>query len=355
MNLNIWLPFPSALITFIFGFFVFKRYRERGGTHLLLWGIGLVMYGLGSISEAYNTAVGWNPLVFRVWYLFGAMLVAAWLGQGTVALLWKRWNRPLLILLTLGSLFGLYQVATAKLDRTMLADEVIAVSPTSELTSQQLTALAAAAIQTTALGRNGKVDERRLSPLASTILGYAQRNGVDVPTATEATVDGVNVQAIVDGKSVLFGRADWLASQGVDITTSGTSDELILAVDGQQAGTLDFKLGRELHGHAIISPGVRVLTPIFNIYGLLTLVGGAIYSAWIFLRKRIMPNRVIGNVLIAAGALMPAIGGILSRFGFGGYLYLGELLGAILMFIGFLQATSEAPERVTKPATEPVT
>lgn len=354
MNLNVWLPFPSALVTFLFSFFVFKRYRERGGAHLLLWGVGLVMYGLGSISEAYNTAIGWNPLVFRVWYLCGAMLVAAWLGQGTVALLWKRWSRPLLILLTLGSLFGLYRVATAKLDQTLLAEEVTAVSPTGDLAPQQLTALAAAAIQTTALGSDGKVDERRLSPLASTILAYAQRNGVDVPTATEATSDGANVKATVDGKTVLLGHADWLAGQGVDVTTSGTSDELILAVDGQQAGMLDFKLSRELHGHAITSAGVRVLTPIFNIYGLLTLVSGAIYSAWIFLRKRIMPNRVIGNVLIAAGALMPAIGGILSRFGLGGYLYLGELLGAILMFIGFLQATSKAPEPAARPVTEPV-
>ena len=44
--------------------------------------------------------------------------------------------------------------------------------------------------------------------------------------------------------------------------------------------------------------------PFFNIYGLLTLVGGAIYSAYLFWRKRVLPNRVIGNILIAAGALL---------------------------------------------------
>jgi len=99
---------------------------------------------------------------------------------------------------------------------------------------------------------------------------------------------------------------------------------------------------------------VRILTPFFNSYGLLLLAGGAIYSAYIFLRKRIMPNRVLGNVLIASGALMPAMGGLLSRFGLGGYLYLGELLGAILMFAGFLSATNK-PEAAQSPQAQPAT
>jgi len=45
-----------------------------------------------------------------------------------------------------------------------------------------------------------------------------------------------------------------------------------------------------------------------NIYGTLALVGGAIYSAYIFWRKRVLFHRMIGNILIAAGALAPAMG-----------------------------------------------
>jgi len=349
MGLNVWLPFPSAIVIFVFAFLVFRRYRWRGGTYLLLWGIGLVMYGIGSLSEAYTTAVGWNPVVFRLWYLFGAMLVAAWLGQGTVHLLWKRWSRPLLILLTLGSLYGLIRVASAKLDPLMLADNVTAVTTSGQLDEQQVVALAASAIQVTALNRQGKLDERRLSPLASTLLDRAQRDGLTLYPVTDYTFEGANVRATVNGKTVLLGHPDWVAAQGVSVPSTGDR-ELVIAVDGQPAGVLEMSLGRELYGHAIVSSGVRILTPFFNIYGTLTLVGGAIYSAWIFLRKRIMPNRVIGNVLIATGALMPAIGGTLSRFGLGGYLYLGELLGAILMFIGFVQATAHRPEPRTAPS-----
>ncbi len=89
---------------------------------------------------------------------------------------------------------------------------------------------------------------------------------------------------------------------------------------------------------------VRLTTPFFNIYGLLTLVGGAIYSAFLFWRKRVLPNRVIGNVLIAAGALSIGFASTLTRLGNGQFLYLGELLAAILMFSGFLTAGQPQPQ-----------
>jgi hypothetical protein len=82
------------------------------------------------------------------------------------------------------------------------------------------------------------------------------------------------------------------------------------------------------------------------------LVGGALYSAYLFWRKRVLAHRVIANVLIAAGALMPASAGTFVKLGLADWLYVSELLGAILMFIGFLQATSQrpAPVPIAQPA-----
>ncbi len=97
-----------------------------------------------------------------------------------------------------------------------------------------------------------------------------------------------------------------------------------------------------------MSGGVRSLTPFFNVYGTVTLVGGAMYSAYIFWRKRVLLHRVIGNILIAAGALLPAFGGTFSRFGIGGALYISELLGAILMFAGFIRATTPMANAVPR-------
>jgi hypothetical protein len=95
---------------------------------------------------------------------------------------------------------------------------------------------------------------------------------------------------------------------------------------------------------------VRLTTPFFNIYGLLTLVGGAIWSAYLFWRKRVLPNRVIGNVLIAAGALLIGSASTLTRLGYGQFLYLGELVSAILMFAGFRFAARPQPAEAPQPA-----
>jgi hypothetical protein len=238
---NTWLPLISSIVSFVFAFFIFKRYLARKkGAHLILWGTGMIFYGIGGFCEWYYGFWGWNPLIYRFWYLFGAILVAAWLGQGTVYLLAKRkWANTLMIILVIGSLFGAFRVFTATLDPSLLTTSV--------------------------------------------------------------------------------------------------------------------HTGSELSGHAITTEGVRGLTPIFNLYGTVTLVGGALYSAWIFYRKRILLHRTIGNILIAVGALAPAFGGAGSRMRIPAALYIGELLGAVLMFIGFWRATTpmkaQQPESTSYPAT----
>lgn len=94
---------------------------------------------------------------------------------------------------------------------------------------------------------------------------------------------------------------------------------------------------------------VRLSTPFFNIYGLLTLVGGALWSSFLFWRKRVMPNRVVGNVLIAAGALSIGLASTVTRLGYGQFLYIGELVAAILMFVGFMIAGRPVAEEAPQP------
>ena len=125
---------------------------------------------------------------------------------------------------------------------------------------------------------------------------------------------------------------------------------------GAQTETITYR-GQQvtaIRGLLPLGSPVRLTTPFFNIYGLLTLVGGAIWSAYLFWRKRVLPNRVIGNVLIAGGALLIGSASTLTRLGYGQFLYLGELACAILMFIGFRFAArpqpEEAPQAVAVPA-----
>ena len=223
MILNTIVPFVSSVISFVLAFILLRRYLARRGLHLLVWSIGMVFYGIGGFCEGYYGAFGWNATIFRLWYLFGAILVAAWLGQGTVYLLANRkWAHVFMVMLALGSLYGLFRVFGAQLNPELM--------------------------------------------------------------------------------------------------------------------TTSLHTGSEMSGHAIVTSGVRSLTPFFNIYGTVTLVGGAAYSAWIFWKKRVLLHRTIGNILIAVGAILPAFGGTFSRMGFSGALYVTELLGAIIMFIGFIRS-----------------
>lgn len=115
---------------------------------------------------------------------------------------------------------------------------------------------------------------------------------------------------------------------------------------GSQTETVTYR-GQQVtavRGLLPLGSPVRLTTPFFNIYGLLTLVGGAIWSAYLFWRKRVLPNRVIGNVLIAMGALLIGSASTLTRLGYGQFLYLGELVSAILMFAGFRFAARPQPE-----------
>ncbi|MDX1436856.1 MAG: hypothetical protein R3335_08600 [Anaerolineales bacterium] len=233
------IPAVTTIVTFIFAALVFRRYQDRRGMHLLLWAAGLLFYGLGTLSEVI-LSITFSPWVLKLWYLTGAMLTAAWLGQGTVHLLVRR--RGLASKMTIG--LAVVSILSAVLVFT--------------------------------------------APIGAAAAGY------DTTQPASSQYD------------------DILARNGF----------------------------------------IVLLTILLNIYGTVTLVGGAIYSAYIFWRKRVLPNRMYGNILIALGALSPAMGGTFIRLGLNDWLYVSELVGAVLMFAGFVVATSEAPARA--PKAEPV-
>ena len=222
-----YLPFISTITTLIFTGAVFSRFLEKRRTYLLFWSIGLLFYGLGTISEVI-LSFAFDKTILKLWYLSGAMLTAAWLGQGTVALL---------------------------------------------------------------------VRKRGVAPTLAAIL---------------LAVSLFSFELI----------------RNVPITRAAAGYEIFQPISVQYKDIL------------VRNAAIIVLTIILNIYGTFSLVGGALYSAWIFWRKRVLADRMYGNILIAAGALMPALGGTFTNVGLPDWLYTSELLGAILMYLGFLRATT---------------
>lgn len=238
MSINLILPFLSTAVMLIFTVWVLQKYVTRRKPHFLFWGLGLAMFGTGSVAEAY-LALDWNRWVFFGWYLFGAALNAGWIGHGTVYLLVRRrWVHALTGLLLAGSLIAGWMM--------------LQIMP--------------------------ELDASTFSPGVAISEQYRE---IMPPVSEGATV--------------------------------------------------------------------RLTTPFFNIYGLVTLVGGALWSSFLFWRKRVMPNRVVGNVLIAAGALSIGLASSLTRFGIGDYLYLGELIAAGLMFSGFVVAGRPVPAEGPSP------
>ncbi len=211
-----YIPLISAIVSFVFALAVLDQYFARRRPYQLIWAIGLFMYAISTSTEFWVGAWGLNVTVYRLWYLFGAIFVAAYLGMGTLYLLVRRRTAHIIMAILLAaSFYATFRVFAASID--------------------------------------------------------------------------------LGGLQVLSGTA--------------------------------------------MPQGIRLMTPVFNTFGTVALVGGAIYSAWVYWRRKIMPHRVISNVLIAVGAILPAVGGTHMRLGGGLPLfYIFELVGIIIIFTGFLRS-----------------
>ena len=80
---------------------------------------------------------------------------------------------------------------------------------------------------------------------------------------------------------------------------------------------------------------VRFFSPFINLYAFAFLVGGAIYSAVKYYKQGIREAPFRGNIFIAAGGLLPGIGGSFTRAGYVEVLYITEFLGLILIYWGY--------------------
>ncbi|HUS15225.1 MAG TPA: hypothetical protein VM536_09435, partial [Chloroflexia bacterium] len=77
-------------------------------------------------------------------------------------------------------------------------------------------------------------------------------------------------------------------------------------------------------------------------------------SAWVFWRKGIQRQRMIGCVLLAAGTMVVATGGVLAGWmGQHAWLYPPMALGVAIMFVGYLQTTRVPALQATRQPSLP--
>src|SRR5438552_7103116 len=87
MSIAVALPAITSLLAFVFALALLDQWRERRHGFQLIWAVGMLLYGIGSGSEALAAINGWSEAIYRSWYLAGAVLTPAWLGLGTAFLL----------------------------------------------------------------------------------------------------------------------------------------------------------------------------------------------------------------------------------------------------------------------------
>ncbi len=211
-----YIPIVTTIVACLFAPVVFRRWRtKRPAPHLWWWAFGIAMYGVGTLTESLTTVFGWHPIVFRSWYVSGALLGGAPLAMGTVYLMYSRRTAAVM-----GAVVG-----------TIVAMGAISVW---------------------------------LSPIDHALVEPHRLSG-----------------------SVL----EWSWS--------------------------------------------RLFSPFVNVWAATFLIGGAIQSALRYRGDPGLRHRFIGNCFIALGALLPGIGGSATRMGYTEVLYVTELLGILLIWIGY--------------------
>ncbi len=319
MEANVFLPFLSSALSFVFALFLLDQWLERRRPYQLIWTIGMVWYGISAGTEFWGGAFGWSEPLYRAWYLVGAVYVAAWLGLGTMYLLGRtRFGYGAAISFVLASMFT--YLSWLKYDYPDAAGT------------------------------------QYLYPL----LGLAAAVAIAV-----ATYRAKGQWAPLAGILIIGGSA--LAIPLVLLAP--------LAAPGYALDAAGIPTGEAMPGYA------RLLTPLFNVTGGFALAFGAMYSTYMFMPKKrvirydlgrsqgtgrflanllIAPvaitvnliasvpatardlfagrlnSRVPATILLAIGGFIPSLTSGLSRFGVTETFYAGELLGVIFLFAGTL-------------------
>ncbi len=278
--LDWFFPLLSSSLSFVFSGLLVRQWAQRRRPYQIVWALGLACYGVASGSELLGYGFGWSQTLYRAWYQFGAIMVAAYLGAGTVYLL-------------RGSRFG-YLVALAT-----GFGAVPAVAGSFGLAGRGETRMAATTLAIGVLGL-----------FAAIVIAFAQ-------LYRPAWIGHVTFVSLAVG-TLLTVPLVW----GAPVDPNAMFDLSTGVVQGKG-----------------FPEDVRLVTPVFNIAGGSTLVLGALFSGWQYWRHRADGYRWVSNMLIALGGVIPSMTSSLSRFGFTGAFFVGELLGVVCIFAGFVVST----------------
>ncbi len=110
-----------TIVTTAMAWTVGRQWYARRRPYQAAWSLALAMAALAAGSYAVFLVAGRPPILFRLYYLFGAALNVAFLGLGSLYLVTKRSLRPLVIVLVVVSIVTASAVFAAPIDAIQLA------------------------------------------------------------------------------------------------------------------------------------------------------------------------------------------------------------------------------------------
>jgi hypothetical protein len=328
------LPAVTSVLALVLAIALFDQWRERRQPFQLIWGFGMLFYGVASLCEALGYGLGWNEALYKTWYLTGAVWTAGWLGLGTAFLVRRtRFGYTFAVCLLLAGIFTLLTQRKFNYDGAGSAPVLYLIAA--------LILAAAVAIET-----------------------YFQNDRW--PALAAAAVVGATVLSLVLMLTTALPSPGYAVSETTGVPTGD------------------------------LFPGtIRLLTPFMNITGGLTLALGALFSAYVFMpKRRVLPysldpdqpgddflfnlaisavaipvnfvaslpralralfsgrlhSRVPATILIAIGGFLASGGDTLNRFGVTSVFEIGKFLAVLCLLAGFL-VSIEAFREIRVPFT----
>jgi hypothetical protein len=119
-------PIVNVIVTGLFAGVILRQYIQRRRQHQLYWSLALAMAFLAYLSYICMLIVQPTSMAgtffFRIYYLFGASVMPAWLGLGSLALAgWKRLTRILVGIVSFLSFIAIAFIFDATINKQMLA------------------------------------------------------------------------------------------------------------------------------------------------------------------------------------------------------------------------------------------
>ncbi|MHA1214244.1 MAG: hypothetical protein ACTSR2_14230 [Candidatus Hodarchaeales archaeon] len=312
-SIELVFPLITVLISFFFFLSVTEQYMRKHRIHQLIWAISMFLFMITSGAETLSLFLGfWDPLVYRLYYVLAAFQVSI-MGAGALYLFASRniineRNAGKILVM-----FGIIWTFFSFIFQFRSSIFLWILIPASFLT-------------------------------LFGILYWIQIRLKGSKKPFELT--GIQFSHIF----IIFTLYIFVL---MTITAVNASLDLNYLLNSG---------GREVGGHGWLSDSsgaravVRLFSPLMTISGGIALIGGAFYSYLSWQRSvleetgRFNLKNGIFNLYIGGGALVLAIGGLLSGFGFA-ILYLSEVIAITLMYFGFLESDRITMQKMVEFST----